>query len=66
MDANTAHDTARATLKCDAPSRTAISLPNRSEHADLSRSKKYPGCEPALPLREAVKDMVRWIRQNAA
>jgi nucleoside-diphosphate-sugar epimerase len=45
-----------------APAGTAISLANRTEHADLSRAKKVLGYEPAFPLKVAVKDMVEWMR----
>jgi nucleoside-diphosphate-sugar epimerase len=53
-----------ATVKFEAPKGTAISLANRSEHADLSRAKKYLGYEPAFPLQKAVKDMVGWMRDR--
>jgi nucleoside-diphosphate-sugar epimerase len=53
-----------AKVKFEAPASTAISLANRSEHADLSRAKKYLGYEPAFPLREAVKDMVGWMQEH--
>jgi nucleoside-diphosphate-sugar epimerase len=55
-----------AKVKFDAPKGTAISLANRSEHAELARAKQYLGYEPAFPLREAVKDMVEWVRKHPA
>lgn len=55
-----------AKVKFDAPSGTAISLANREEHADLLRSKKHLGYEPAFPLKEAVKDMAGWMKQHVA
>jgi nucleoside-diphosphate-sugar epimerase len=51
-----------ATVKFNAPNSTAISLANRDQHADLSRAKKHLGYQPAFPVREAVKDMVEWMR----
>ena len=44
---------------------TAISLANRSEHADLSRAKKHLGYEPQFPLQEAVHDLAEWTRRFA-
>jgi len=55
-----------AKVKFDAPKGTAISLANRTEHAELARAKQYLGYEPAFPLREAVKDMVEWVRKHPA
>ena len=52
-----------AKVKFEAPQGTAISLANRSEHADLSRAKKYLGYEPQFRLSEAVKDQVEWVRR---
>jgi nucleoside-diphosphate-sugar epimerase len=42
-----------------------VSLANRAEHADLSRSKKHLGYEPQFPLMEAIKDQVEWMRNHA-
>lgn len=53
-----------AKVTFDAPTSTAISLANRDQHADLSRSKQYLGYEPAFPLQEAVKDMAGWMGQH--
>ena len=50
-------------VKFEAPEGTAISLANRSEHADLSRAKKHLGYEPQFGLQAAVKDMVGWVRK---
>ena len=52
-----------ARAKFEAPSGTAISLANRAEHADLSRSKRHLEYEPQFPLREAVKDLAEWMRR---
>ncbi len=51
-----------AKVKFEAPKGTAISLANRSEHADLSRAKKHLGYEPQFKLQEAVKDLAGWMR----
>jgi len=51
-----------ANVTFNAPSSAAISLANRDQHADLSRAKRHLGYEPAFPVREAVKDMVDWMR----
>ena len=55
-----------AKAKFEAPAGTGVSLANRAEHADLSRSKKYLGYEPQFPLKEAVKDLAEWMRKFAA
>jgi nucleoside-diphosphate-sugar epimerase len=51
-----------ARCKFEAPPSAAVSLANRAEHADLSRSKRYLGYAPEFRLREAVKDQVEWMR----
>jgi len=53
-----------ARCKFEAPAGTGVSLSNRAEHADLSRSKRYLGYAPEFPLRDAVKDQVEWMRRN--
>jgi nucleoside-diphosphate-sugar epimerase len=50
--------------KFEAPAGTGVSLANRAEHADLSRSRKHLGYEPQFPLKEAVKDQVEWMRKH--
>jgi nucleoside-diphosphate-sugar epimerase len=52
-----------ARCKFEAPPSAAVSLANRAEHADLSRSKRHLGYAPEFPLREAVKDQVEWMRR---
>jgi nucleoside-diphosphate-sugar epimerase len=52
-----------ATVKFDAPQSAAVALANRSEHADLSRAKKYLGYAPQFPLREAVRDLAEWMKR---
>jgi len=52
-----------AKCKFEAPPSAAVSLANRAEHADLSRSKQTLGYEPAFKLKDAVKDQVDWIRR---
>ena len=53
-----------AKIKFDTPAGTGVSLSNRDEHADLDRSKKYLGYQPAFPLQAAVKDMAEWMRRH--
>jgi nucleoside-diphosphate-sugar epimerase len=53
-----------AKVKFDAPASAAVSLANRAEHADLTRSKRHLGYAPEFPLRAAVKDQVEWMRQH--
>jgi nucleoside-diphosphate-sugar epimerase len=53
-----------AKAKFEAPPGTGVSLANRAEHADLSRSKKYLGYEPQFPLQAAVKDQVEWMKKH--
>jgi nucleoside-diphosphate-sugar epimerase len=53
-----------AKCKFEAPPSAAVSLANRAEHADLSRSKRHLGYAPEFPLREAVKDQVEWLRSH--
>jgi len=53
-----------AKVKFEAPAGTAVSLANRSEHADLSRAKQHLGYEPQFKLKEAVKDLTGWLRSN--
>jgi nucleoside-diphosphate-sugar epimerase len=55
-----------AKAKFEAPTGTAISLANRAEHADLSRSKRHLGYEPQFPLTAAVKDQAEWMRKHMA
>jgi nucleoside-diphosphate-sugar epimerase len=55
---------AGAKIKFETPAGTGVSLSNRDEHADLSRSKKYLGYQPAFPLHAAVKDMAEWMRRH--
>jgi nucleoside-diphosphate-sugar epimerase len=55
-----------AKAKYEAPAGTAISLTNRSEHADLSRAKRHLGFEPQFPLQAAVKDLAEWMRRHSA
>ena len=53
-----------AKAKFEMPAGTGVSLANRAEHADLSRSKKHLGYEPQFPLMEAVKDQVEWLGKH--
>jgi nucleoside-diphosphate-sugar epimerase len=53
-----------AKVKFEAPPSAAISLANRAEHADLSRSRQTLGYEPEYRLMNAVKDQVEWMRRN--
>jgi nucleoside-diphosphate-sugar epimerase len=53
-----------AKAKFEMPAGTGVSLANRAEHADLSRSKKHHGYEPQFPLMEALKDQVEWMRKH--
>jgi nucleoside-diphosphate-sugar epimerase len=53
-----------AKAKFEMPAGTGVSLANRAEHADLSRSKKHLGYEPQFPLMEAIKDQVEWMRNH--
>jgi nucleoside-diphosphate-sugar epimerase len=53
-----------AKCKFEAPAGTGVSLANRAEHADLSRSKRYLGYEPQFPLQQAVQDQVEWMRRH--
>ena len=55
-----------AKVKFEAPAGTAISLANRLEHADLSRTKRHLGFEPQFPLPAAVKDLAEWMRRYMA
>jgi nucleoside-diphosphate-sugar epimerase len=55
-----------AKVKFDAPASAAVALANRSEHADLSRSKKHLGYEPQFPLRAAIKDQAEWMKRHLA
>src|SRR5581483_7229171 len=50
-----------AKARFEAPAGTGVSLANRAEHADLSRSKKHLGYEPQFPLMAAVKDQAEWM-----
>jgi nucleoside-diphosphate-sugar epimerase len=52
-----------AKVKFDAPPSARVALTNRSEHADLSRSKRHLGFEPAFKLKDAVKDLGDWMRR---
>jgi nucleoside-diphosphate-sugar epimerase len=54
-----------AKCKFEAPAGTGVSLANRSEHADLTRSKRVLGYEPAFRLQEAVKDLAEWMGRHA-
>jgi nucleoside-diphosphate-sugar epimerase len=49
-------------VKFEKPAGTGVSLANRAEHADLSRSKRYLGYEPQFPLQAGVKDLAEWMR----
>ena len=53
-----------AKARFEAPAGTAVSLANRAEHADLSRSKQHLGYEPQFPLAAAVKDLADWMRRH--
>jgi nucleoside-diphosphate-sugar epimerase len=55
-----------AKARFEAPAGTGVSLANRAEHADLSRSKKHLGYEPQFPLAAAVKDQTEWMRRHMA
>jgi nucleoside-diphosphate-sugar epimerase len=52
-----------AVVKFEAPASAAVSLANRDSHADLSRSKRYLGFEPAFRLKDAVTDLAEWMRR---
>jgi nucleoside-diphosphate-sugar epimerase len=52
-----------AKAKFEAPAGMGVSLANRAEHADLSRSKKHLGYTPEFPLQAAVKDQAEWMRR---
>jgi nucleoside-diphosphate-sugar epimerase len=53
-----------AKVKFDAPASARVALTNRSSHADLSRSKKHLGYEPAFPLKEAIRDQAAWMKKH--
>ena len=53
-----------AKVKFDAPPSARVALTNRDSHANLSRSKKFLGFEPAFPLKQAVKDQAEWMRKH--
>lgn len=55
-----------AKAKFDTPAGTGVSLANRAEHADLSRSRKHLGYEPQFPLQKAVQDQAEWMRRHMA
>jgi nucleoside-diphosphate-sugar epimerase len=55
-----------AKARFEAPAGTGVSLANRAEHADLSRSKKHLGYELQFPLAAAVKDQTEWMRRHMA
>jgi nucleoside-diphosphate-sugar epimerase len=52
--------------KFEMPAGTGVSLANRAEHADLSRSKKHLGYEPQFPLHKAVADQAVWMKKHMA
>jgi nucleoside-diphosphate-sugar epimerase len=53
-----------AKVKFETPAGIGVSLANRSDHADLSRSKRTLGYEPEFPLQKAVKDQAEWMKQH--
>lgn len=53
-----------AKARFEMPAGAGVSLANRAEHADLSRSKKHLGYEPQFPLQTAVRDMAEWMRRH--
>jgi nucleoside-diphosphate-sugar epimerase len=55
-----------AKVKFDAPASAAVSLANRSEHADLARARRHLGFEPQFPLAAAVSDLAEWMRRHTA
>jgi nucleoside-diphosphate-sugar epimerase len=55
-----------AKTKFETPPGTGVSLANRAEHADLSRSKKHLGYEPQFPLQVAVRDLAEWMKRYMA
>jgi nucleoside-diphosphate-sugar epimerase len=55
-----------AKVKFEAPAGTGVSLSNRDNHADLTRSKSTLGFEPQFPLQAAVNDLAGWMRRHMA
>jgi nucleoside-diphosphate-sugar epimerase len=55
------HAVPGAKCKFETPAGTGVSLANRAEHADLSRSKTHLGYAPEFPFAAAVKDLAAWM-----